>query len=34
MVYGLKTLWAGPGLLHRRGVLASRKFKDPGLGEA
>ena len=34
VVYGSKTLWAGGRLwLHRRGLLSSRKFKDPGSGE-
>jgi glycosyltransferase involved in cell wall biosynthesis len=34
VVYGSKTLWAGVRLwLHRRGLLSSRKFKDPGSGE-
>lgn len=34
VVYGSKTLWAGVRLwLHRRGILASRKFDDPGSGE-
>jgi glycosyltransferase involved in cell wall biosynthesis len=33
-IYGSKTLWAGLRLwLHRRGIVASRKFKDPGSGE-
>jgi glycosyltransferase involved in cell wall biosynthesis len=32
-IYGLKTLWAGVRLmLHRRGILQSAKFKDPGRG--
>jgi glycosyltransferase involved in cell wall biosynthesis len=31
VIYGLKTLWAGAQLiLHRRGIVSSRKFKDPG----
>jgi glycosyltransferase involved in cell wall biosynthesis len=34
VVYGLKTLWTGGRLvLHRAGILASRKFVDPGSGE-
>lgn len=34
VVYGSKTLWTGARMwLHRKGVLASRKFKDPGSGE-
>ena len=33
VVYGLKTLWAGVRLiLHRAGIVTSRKFKDPGPG--
>jgi glycosyltransferase involved in cell wall biosynthesis len=33
VVYGLKTLWAGAQLmLHRRGMVSSRKFKEPGSG--
>jgi glycosyltransferase involved in cell wall biosynthesis len=32
-VYGLKTLWAGARLLmHRAGIVTSRKFKQPGDG--
>jgi glycosyltransferase involved in cell wall biosynthesis len=35
VVYGFKTLWAGARLaLHRAGILESRKFKDPGSGQA
>jgi hypothetical protein len=31
VIYGLKTLWAGAQLiLHRRGIVSSRKYKDPG----
>jgi glycosyltransferase involved in cell wall biosynthesis len=34
VVYGSKTLWAGVRLwLHQRGILASRKFNEPGSGE-
>jgi glycosyltransferase involved in cell wall biosynthesis len=34
VVYGLKTLWVGAHLvLHRAGILPSRKFKEPGPGE-
>jgi hypothetical protein len=32
VVYGTKTLWAGVRLmLHRSGIIQSRKFKDPGV---
>ena len=34
VVYGLKTLWVASRLiLHRSGVLPSRKFKNPGRGQ-
>jgi hypothetical protein len=34
-VYGLKTLWAGLRLiLHRRGIVPSRKFRAPGASAA
>jgi glycosyltransferase involved in cell wall biosynthesis len=34
VVYGLKTMWAGARLvLHRGGIVSSRKFRDPGPGE-
>jgi glycosyltransferase involved in cell wall biosynthesis len=35
VVYGLKTLWAGARLMmHRSGILSSRKFKHPGDGQS
>jgi glycosyltransferase involved in cell wall biosynthesis len=34
LVYGIKTLWTGVRLLlHRAGIVPSRKFKDPGGGQ-